>query len=375
MSFLSKLRLTDFRSYERADISGLESGVIVLCGANGAGKTNVLEAVSLLAPGRGLRRAKIDEVARQGGRGTWSVWSQMDAGGGVLNKIGTGLSGTSAKRVIRINGENARSQAALADYMACLWLTPQMDRMFLDGASERRRFLDRMIFSFDPAHAGRVSRYENVLRQRSRLLQDGKDDRAWLEALEAQMVEAGVAIAASRLDFVVALREAALGFAVPEFPKADIAVQGVVEGWLLEGHTALQVEDMLRAHLVQSRSVDMRTGGASIGPHKSDLRVVYADKAMPAAQCSTGEQKALLITIVLAHSAMIAAMRGAPPVLLLDEIAAHLDEGRRGVLYDILCDMGGQVWLTGTDAALFEALEGRAQMYGVADGGVVASSG
>jgi len=370
MSFLSKLRLTDFRSYERADIGGLSSGVIVLCGANGAGKTNVLEAVSLLAPGRGLRRTKPVDVARRDGRGTWSVWSQIDTGGGVVNRIGTGLSGKSDKRVIRINGENARAQTALADYMACLWLTPQMDRLFLDGASERRRFLDRMIFSSDPAHAGRVSRYENVLRQRSRLLQDGKDDRAWLEALEAQMVETGVAIAASRLAFAEALREAAMGFCVPEFPKADIAVQGVVEGWLQEDYSALQVEDMFRAHLVQSRSVDMRTGGASIGPHKSDLRVVYAEKNMPAAQCSTGEQKALLITIVLAHGQMIAAMRGAPPVLLLDEIAAHLDENRRRVLYDILCDMGGQVWLTGTDRSLFDDLQGRARMFDVRDGGV-----
>ena len=188
------------------------------------------------------------------------------------------------------------------------------------------------------------------------------------------MVEAGVAIAASRLDFVVALRAAALGFAVEEFPKADMAVIGVVEEWLSEGTAALQVEEMFAAHLAQSRPVDMRTGGSAIGPHKSDLRVVYADKDMPAAQCSTGEQKALLITIVLAHSRMIAGMRGAPPVLLFDEIAAHLDEGRRGVLYDILCDMGGQVWLTGTDRALFHDLEGRAQMFAVADSGIVAES-
>ena len=220
MGFLSQLRLTDFRSYERADLSALRSGVVVLCGPNGAGKTNVLEAISILAPGRGLRRAKPIEIARQNGRGTWSAWARIDAGG-VMNRIGTGLNGKAEKRIIRINGETARSQAALADYMACLWLTPQMDRLFLDGASERRRFLDRMIFSSDPAHAGRVSRYENVLRQRSRLLQEGKDDRAWLEALEAQMVETGVAIAASRLAFVAELREASQSFQVPAFPKAN----------------------------------------------------------------------------------------------------------------------------------------------------------
>lgn len=366
MTYLSKLRLTDFRSYKQADLSRLKSGVVVLCGANGAGKTNILEAISLLSPGRGLRRSKPCDIARQNGAGTWAIWSRIQDGD-VINQIGTGLRGQNEKRVIRINGENVRTQAALADYMACLWLTPQMDRLFLDGASERRRFLDRMIFSGDPAHVGRVSRYENVVRQRSRLLQDGKDDRSWLEALEAQIVDTGVAIAASRLDFIAHLRDFALQFQVPQFPKIDMAVHGTVEGWLREGQSALEVEDMFRMHLAQARSIDMRTGGASIGPHKSDLRVVYVDKDMPAAQCSTGEQKALLVTLVLAHGQMMAQQRGAPPVLLLDEIAAHLDESRRSILYQILFDMGGQVWLTGTDKSLFDPLQGRAQFFDIQD--------
>jgi len=367
MSYISALKLQSFRCYDQARLSDLKSGLIVLHGANGAGKTNLLEAVSLLSPGRGLRKSRISDMQNNAQNDPWAVAgivaSTTDE---ITNRLGTGLDPKTEKRTIRINGETAKSQAALADYMACLWLTPQMDGLFIGGASERRKFLDRMIFASDPAHAGRVTRYENAMRRRARLLSDGKDDRAWLESLEMQMAETGVAIAASRLEFTDKLQQARKEFKTPHFPHAFLRTHGTLEE-LLPNAPALEVEDMFKYQLAQSRGVDMRTGGAATGPHKSDLHVKYAEKNMAADQCSTGEQKALLIGIVLAHSALIAAERAHPPILLLDEIAAHLDENRRAALYDLLINMGGQVWLTGTDKGLFDAVKGRAQFFEVKD--------
>ncbi len=363
MAYVSALKLHNFRCYTEARFDSLAPGFVVLAGPNGAGKTNVLEAVSLLSPGRGLRGAQILEIqCRESGK-PWAVSTTItDKNGSV--QIGTGLDAQTEKRIIRINTETVRAQTALSDYLSCVWLTPQMDRLFIDSASRRRRFLDRLIFAFDPGHAGRVTRYENAMAQRSRLLREGQNDPTWLKALEAQMGETGVAIAAARLEFVQRLQSAAEKTENEFFPAARLQVSGTLETLL--GHSpALEVEDMFKYQLTESRSRDSVTGGAATGPHKSDLQVIYAAKDMAADQCSTGEQKALLIGIVLAHARLIAAERGAPPILLLDEVAAHLDEGRRAALYAVLGELKGQVWLTGTEESLFESIRGQGQFFHV----------
>ena len=355
MSYLSSLTLTNFRCYSAAKLADLSSGLIVLYGANGAGKTNVLEAVSLLSPGRGLRGAKNLDIQCGHEGSPWAVASELQTEYGPV-RLGTGLDAQTEKRVVRINGEKARGQNALAEHLACVWLTPQMDRLFLDSASHRRRFLDRLVFAFDPGHSGRVSRYENAMRQRSKLLGEGKDDPSWLDGLEAQMAEAGCAIAAARLEFVQRLQVVCDASESEDFPRAVLNAGGTIEE-LLQKSSALEAEDLFKYQLQESRVRDAVTGGAACGPHKSDLHVKYAAKNMQASQCSTGEQKALLIGIILAHAKLIAAERGAPPILLLDEVAAHLDEGRRAALYDLLIALGGQVWLTGTDENLFTAIK------------------
>lgn len=363
MSFISALNLHNFRCYPQEGLQGLTHGLIVLYGPNGAGKTNVLEALSLLSPGKGLRKAAPMEIQCAQTPQPWAISAILDTQG-IENRIGTGLDPKTQKRTIRINGAPAKAQSSLTEYLACLWLTPQMDGIFLGASADRRRFLDRMVYAADPAHAGRVARYENIMRQRARLLQEGKHEPSWLDSLELQMAETGVAIAASRLEFTERLQQACLEFQTPHFPHAILSLRGTIEG-LLTDSSALEVEEMFRYQLAQSRAVDMRTGGASTGPHKSDLYVRYAEKDMPANQCSTGEQKSLLIGIVLAHAALIRAQTGAPPVLLLDEVAAHLDENRRAALYDLLLNMGGQVWLTGTDRSLFDAVQGKARFFEV----------
>lgn len=369
MAYLQNLKLSNFRCYEAASLKELEAGFIVLHGANGAGKTNILEAVSILTPGRGLRGAKPAEIQNNAVSATWAVAGAVKTAFGPV-QLGTGIDAQSEKRIIRINGQNAKSQAALGEYLSCVWLTPQMDRLFLDSSRERRSFLDRLIFAFDPGHSGRVTRYSNAMSQRSKLLRDGRNDPAWLEGLEAQMAETGIAIAAARRGFMERLRAASAESVHPLFPRADLSVSGTIEE-LLANAPALEVEDMFKYQLTQSRPKDAIVGGAATGPHKSDLSVVYAEKNMPASQCSTGEQKALLIGLILAHARLIEAERGAPPLLLLDEVAAHLDEERRGVLYGILGDLGGQVWLTGTEADLFKPLVNRARFFEVESGVLV----
>jgi len=292
----------------------------------------------------------------------WGVAGELATEYGPI-KLGTGLDAATEKRVIRVNGQNARGQNALAEHIACVWLTPQMDRLFLDASSHRRRFLDRLIYAFDPGHAGRVTRYENAMRQRSKVLQDS-GDASWVEGLEAQMAETACAIAAARLDFVERLQAACNAADHAYFPLARLQARGSVESVLKEA-SALEAEENFAYQLKESRAKDAITGGAASGPHKSDLDVVYAEKNMEAAQCSTGEQKALLIGIILAHAALIKAERGAAPILLLDEVAAHLDEGRRAALYELLGALGGQVWLTGTDQDLFAAIDGKAQFFEV----------
>lgn len=362
-----RLRLTAFRNYETAALD-LDPRPVVLTGQNGAGKTNLLEAVSMLTPGRGLRRARTQELDRvvPGGAapaGAWAVAGTVDTPTGPVD-LGTGRDPEGERRVVRIDGEAGRSQAALGEHLSVVWLTPQMDRLFQESSGERRRFLDRLIYGFDPAHAGRVTAYDKALRQRARLLKDGGGDAAWLGALEAQMIERGIAIAAARLDMADRLARACTQQDGP-FPGAAIAVDGDVETWLAD-LPALEAEERFAEALRDSRRRDSEAGGAAVGPHRSDLAVTHLAKGLPAAQCSTGEQKALLIAIVLAHARLQGAERGAGPVLLLDEVAAHLDAARRDALFDTVLGLGLQAWITGTDAGVFDALSDRAQYFEVA---------
>lgn len=371
MSYLSSLKLHNVRCYSNAALTDLQGGLIVFYGANGAGKTNVLEAVSLLTPGRGIRGVRNIDVQNTSASNAWAISADVETRFGTA-KLGTGMDAKTQKRLVRINGKDARGKNALGEYLACVWLTPQMDRLFLDSSGHRRRFFDRLIFAFDGGHSGRISRYENAMAQRSKLLKEGTADPAWLQGLEAQMAETGVAIAAARLDFIRRLQVVIDKFDHSVFPRSALSLRGTLEE-LLSSSSALEVEELFAYQLLESRSQDSVTGGAATGPHKTDLHVRYSDKNMPADQCSTGEQKALLIGIVLAHARLIAAERGNPPVLLLDEVAAHLDEDRRAALYDILQELGGQVWLTGTDKNLFSAIEGKAQFFEVRDASIFTS--
>jgi DNA replication and repair protein RecF len=370
---VSRLTLTDFRCYASLRIEPGPAPV-VLFGPNGAGKTNVLEAISLLSPGRGLRRAPFAEIERreagaQGG--AWAVAATLTTPGGETG-VGTGrdprgtrTDGEGARRLVRIDGRTAKGPAALAEVVQMVWLTPEMDRLFLDGTGSRRRFLDRVVYGFDSGHAARLSSYERAMRQRARLLGAGIQDRDWLAALEAQMAEDGVAVAAARVDVAgrIAARSAA-GFG--PFPGAELAVEGTLEEWL-SGIPALEAEGRFREALASSRETDARTGGAAVGSHRSDLRVRHRAKDMPAHQCSTGEQKALLIGIVLAAAALQADETGMAPLLLFDEVAAHLDEERRQALFARVLGLGSQVWLTGTERGPFAGLGGKARFFRVAD--------
>jgi DNA replication and repair protein RecF len=369
---VSRLTLADFRCYAGLRIEPGPSSV-VLFGPNGAGKTNVLEAISLLTPGRGLRRAQLAEVERRdaGPQGAWAVAATLAAPAGETS-VGTGrdprgarADGEAARRLVRIDGRTAKGPAALAEVVRIVWVTPEMDRLFLDGTGGRRRFLDRIVYGFDAGHAARLSSYERAMRQRARLLGAGIQDRDWLAALEAQMAEDGVAVAAARADVAgrIAARSAS-GFG--PFPGAELAVDGTLEGWLA-AMPALEAEGRFREALETSRETDARTGGAATGPHRSDLLVRHRAKDMPAHQCSTGEQKALLIGIVLAAAGLQADERGVAPILLFDEVAAHLDEDRRRALFARLLDLGGQVWVTGTERGPFAGLEGEARFFRVAD--------
>ncbi|MCB1591163.1 MAG: DNA replication/repair protein RecF [Alphaproteobacteria bacterium] len=365
MAWIRTLKLHSFRSYEAAEIADLGPGLLVFSGPNGAGKTNILEAVSLFSPGRGLRGARLADLQRQGDARPWAVSGEVQTRHEAV-KLGTGMDPQKGvdKRAVRLNGKSAKGQSVLADYVSCVWLTPQMDGLFLESSRERRRFLDRLVFGFDPGHSGRVTRYENALSQRSKLLREGRIDPAWLSGLEQQMAETGTAIAAARLDFAHRLQAACNAADHTHFPLAKLGVTGSVERHLAAGK-ALEVEDWFRESLVSSRERDALVGGAEVGPHKSDLEVFYAAKGMPAGQCSTGEQKALLTGLILAHAQLITAERGEPPILLLDEVAAHLDEGRRAALYEILEKLHAQVWLTGTDTGLFAAVKDQALFFSV----------
>ena len=373
---VTRLVLTNFRNYRVARLI-LGTEPVVLTGPNGAGKTNLLEALSFLAPGRGLRGAKLTEIDRRTGSGCeapdlgWAIAAVVATQHGTL-RVGTGRdSAANERRVVRIDGEPTRSQAALGERLGVVWLTPLMDRLFLEGPSGRRRFLDRLVFGFDPAHASRVNAYEQALRERSRVLRDGPADPAWLAALEEVMAEQGVAVAAGRRETVQRLDRACAEAEGP-FPRARLMLLGTVEGWL-DVMPALAAEAEFASALAGNRQSDAQIGGATIGPHRSDLAVELAGKGIAAEFASTGEQKALLISIVLAHATLQQAIRGEPPLLLLDEIAAHLDTGRRAALFEALLRLESQVWLTGTDEALFAPLRYQAQFRSVNDGTLAAT--
>ncbi len=375
---VGRLVLTQFRSYASARWEGGPDPV-VLTGPNGAGKTNLLEALSLLAPGRGLRSARLPDLARSGldrapESDGWAISARVWSGP-VSIDIGTGcgaLAGAapgSDRRVVRLDDRVGRS-ADLSYHLAMQWLTPAMDRLFQDGSGERRRFLDRMVYGVDPSHAGRLTRYERALRERSRLLREGRADAAWLDGLEDQMVTAGVAIAAARRDLVRRLA-GALASAPGPFPRAGVQLEGRIDDLLAPG-PALAAEDELRDELRVGRGQDSVSGGAAVGPHRSDLKVWFPGSGggldRPAGQCSTGEQKALLISLVLANARLLIADRQATPILLLDEVVAHLDRDRRQALFDQLLSLDLQAWLTGTDATLFEPMQGRARFVRIDPG-------
>jgi len=368
-----QLRLTDFRNYRQLRLDcGPEP--VVLVGPNGSGKTNLIEALSFLAPGRGLRRARLDEVARRPDASSWAVAATIDTPEGRL-AIGTGLEpprgeGGVPRRVVRIDGRPASSQTALGVHVAAVWLTPQLDRLFLDGAGERRRFVDRLVTALHPEHAGDVAAYENALRQRARLLADGNRDPHWFTVLEDTMARHGVALASNRADTVQRL-DAAARLGVGPFPRAALAMTGEVDRWIA-AMAAIDAEDRLRAELAAGRLRDAEARTTSTGPHRSDLAVRHLDLDLPAAEGSTGQQKALLVSIALAHARLVTLSRGRPPLLLLDEIAAHLDSERRAALFEEVVALGVQSWMTGTDAELFRPLAGRAQVLRVDDGAVAA---
>jgi DNA replication and repair protein RecF len=367
---LRRLTLNNFRNYHTAS---LETGAktIVLVGPNGAGKTNLVEAISFFAPGRGLRRAILDEVAFNEGDGSWAVAAEIEGALG-LATLGTGIErpledGATVLRKCRIDREPVGSAAAFADHLRVVWLVPAMDTLFVGAPSERRRFLDRLALAVDAEHGSRVNALERSLRSRNRLLEEARLDTHWLDAVEHETAELAVAVAVqrvetvSRLDGVLASRKGSA------FPPAEIALDGWMEK-LVPEHPAIEIEERYRAVLRDNRARDAAAGRTSDGPHLTDLKVIYAHKGIAAADASTGEQKALLIGLVLAHGRLIAEMTGFAPILLLDEIVAHLDPARRAALHVELEQLGGQVWMTGADPALFAEVGDDAMMVEVASG-------
>jgi DNA replication and repair protein RecF len=372
-AFIRRLTLANFRSYHAAQIELAGPGPVVLTGANGAGKTNLIEAISLLAPGRGLRRATTEELAFSEGDGAWAVSAETEGMLG-LATLGTGVDppvgeDSGSTRKCRIDRESVGSAAAFADHLRVVWLVPAMDPLFNGPASERRRFLDRLVLAVDAQHSSRVAALERSLRSRNRLLEDAHSDSHWLDAIEHETAEVAVAVAAARAETVDRLAGAlaAARSSAPEFPRAEIALDGWMEK-LLPDHKAIEVEDRYRVLLKANRARDAAAGRTLDGPHLSDLAVTHAGKGIAASDASTGEQKALLIRLVLAHAGLIKEMTGFAPLLLLDEVVAHLDPARRAALYDALANLGAQVWMTGADPVAFGDIVGRAQMFEVRGG-------
>lgn len=377
---LAQLTLTDFRNYAQLSAS-FDGRHVVLFGANGAGKTNLIEAVSLLSPGRGLRRAQLADMGRKGSAGAFAVFAKLalgeqhfSVGTGTQALPGAGEPGSLSRRV-RINGTTAKSADELLDLIRVLWLTPAMDGLFTGPASDRRRFVDRMVLAIDPAHAKRARDYEQAMRQRNRLLDaaPSHQNEAMLDAIEAQLAALGTAIIAARQE-LIGLLGGAIGRQGGDhaFPTAIVAISGPQEALRFDGLPAGDLEAALGDDLRVHRHRDRAAGRTLTGPHRADLLVRHQEKNMLAGSCSTGEQKALLTGMVLAHAALTASISGMAPVLLLDEVAAHLDQARRAALFDQIDALGGQAFMTGTDRSLFDALGQRAQYLRV-DNGQIAS--
>ncbi len=379
--FISRLTLTDFRNHAHLSLT-LDARPVVLAGPNGAGKTNVLEAVSLLAAGQGMRRAAYTELARIGGSSGWAVAATLQTKSGPID-IGTGLQPTPTTtertgRIVRLNGEPQSGSGVLAEHVEMVWLLPSMDGLFTGAAGDRRRFLDRLVLCFDAAHATRYGHFERAMRQRNRLLEDGVRENARFQGLEAIMAETGVAIAAARVEAVSALLGviAARRARAPDspFPWATLALDGVLEADLAM-RPAVDVEDSYLALLAQGRERDRAAGRTLSGPHRTDLAVGHGPKAMPASASSTGEQKSLLVGLILAHAELLRDRRdGAAPILLLDEVAAHLDERRRAALFAEILHLGSQAWMTGTDRSAFSAMLNSAHFLSVEDGCIAAAA-
>ncbi|MEL7111547.1 MAG: DNA replication/repair protein RecF [Pseudomonadota bacterium] len=358
MTALTRLRLTNFRSHASLDLK-LDTRPVCLWGANGAGKTNALEAISQLGPGRGLRAAALPEMTRHGSETGWAVSATLDN----EQKLGVGLepSGTGYKRSIRLDGAPAMA-TDLADLVRIVWLTPAMDSVFRGGASERRRFFDRQVMAHIPSHGSVSSRYEKAMRERNALLERGRVDPAWADAIEGRMAEGGALIVLNRARVLAALQQAIDSRPDGFFPKGDLTLEGDAETLAAEGASLFDIQDQIAEQLASGRYRDQAAGRTLSGPHRSDLKVIHRPTGAPAGDASTGQQKALLIGLILASArALCEEGDGPSPLILLDEAAAHLDRDRRAALFDELIEIGGQAWLTGTEEFLFQAFEDRAQ--------------
>jgi DNA replication and repair protein RecF len=364
--YLTKLKLDNFRNYANLSVE-LDQRHVVLTGSNGAGKTNLLEAVSFLSPGRGLRRAMYGSVALAGSDGAWSIFTELESATGPIS-IGTGLQksalGVDNNRKVRIDGVQVSTGEELLDHLRIMWLVPAMDGLFSGPAGDRRRYLDRLVLAIDPAHGRRVSNFEKSMRARNKLLAEEMPDASWLDAVEIQMAEHAVAIASARVEVISLLSSLIIqtNDINSPFPDALIHLDGMLESMI--GDTAASDLEMEYANNLRgARRLDAAARRTLQGPHRTDMKVDHRPKSMPAALCSTGEQKALLVGMMLAHARLAGELHGFAPILLLDEIAAHLDKQRRLVLFDMIDDLGCQAWMSGTDIELFEAMGKRANFF------------
>lgn len=350
---IARLRLTHFRSHAAADLS-VACGAVILTGPNGIGKTNILEAISMLTPGRGLRSAQLEDMAATSADEGWTVLADIATATAPM-RVGVRFAAGGAGRELRVDGAPARGFEKISMALPQLWLTPAMDRLFTDSAGGRRKFLDRFAQTLVPGLSTQLNQYERAMRERNKLLQMPGTQFAgngWLDGLEENMASLGTAIAAARLAALDALADGLAAMPETVFPRAVVALEGTLEA-ALRAQPAIEVEDGWRARLHAARARDAAAGRSLEGPHRTDLHVTHAAKNMAAAKCSTGEQKGLLVGLILAQARSVAARTGDVPVLLLDEVAAHLDATRRGALFEILNDLGGQSWITGTEAAAF----------------------
>ena len=377
--WVARLRLTDFRNYPHLALD-LDHRPVILTGANGSGKTNLMEAVSLLSPGQGLRRSTLEDMARHGGSGLWAVSAKIyglsgvsDIGTGLaLNPTGSGRGG----RVVKIEGNVARGSGTLAEHLNMVWMTPALDGLFSGPAAERRRFLDRLILGLEPGHRKTVSQFERAMRQRNKLLDMNESDQVLFDGIERQMAELGVAVAAIRMHAVDRLAAAIEIKWPPEnaapFPWSTLSLEGVLEDALRDQQAAVDVEDMYARMLATNRGRDRAARRTLVGPHRSDLIVGHGPKAMPAKFCSTGEQKAMLVGLMLAYSELLKELHdGLAPIILLDEIAAHLDETRRNALFKEILRLGAQAWMTGTDKDIFMPFGSTAQFFSIDNADII----